>query len=243
MAKKWYDENYYQDDGTYKMIQNLLSKNKCKTILDVGCGTGRYVIKLSEIGLDISGIDISIDMIKKAKMKAPQLYFKCMDMKNIKLHRKFDAVVSLDSAFCYMLTNKDCIKAIESMKNVLNKNGLIILQTMNVWTDTVKEEIQGKWKEKNKRNGEIFQIEGFNELDLVEKILKQKNVYKKKTKNGYKIIAKDKEPVKLRFFTPNEIDLLFRISGIKTIGFYGDKNLNPFSEKNNYWLISVGRKI
>ena len=243
IAREWYDDFYYKDDGTVAMVENVLKRNKCKSVLDVGCGTGRHVIELSKKGYSCFGVDVSSAMIKKARENAPEIGFECMNMKNIKLHRKFDAIFSVDSAFCYMKSNDDCLQALASMRKLLNSDGILILQMMNVWTDVVKDNIKGKWRDVTKKNGKTFKIEGFNTLDPVEMLIRQKNVYMKKVDRKYKILAKDADPVNLRFHTPETIDLLFRFSGFKILGIYGNNKLSPVSEKNKDWFIVIGRKI
>jgi SAM-dependent methyltransferase len=48
----------------------------CKTI-DLGCGTGNYVIYLASLGFDVTGIDISPTAIKIAKENAKKKGIKC----------------------------------------------------------------------------------------------------------------------------------------------------------------------
>ena len=50
-----------------KALSNELKD--CRTLLDVGIGTGRFAKPLSECGFDIVGVDLSRKMILKAKMK------------------------------------------------------------------------------------------------------------------------------------------------------------------------------
>ncbi len=49
-----------------KKVLRYLNPNS-KTILDVGCGEGAYVRELSNRGLDITGLEISIESLKNAK--------------------------------------------------------------------------------------------------------------------------------------------------------------------------------
>jgi 2-polyprenyl-3-methyl-5-hydroxy-6-metoxy-1,4-benzoquinol methylase len=54
----------------YTLVLNEIKKIKKKlNIIDVGCGPGRYVYDLAKYGHNITGIDISTDMINIAKKK------------------------------------------------------------------------------------------------------------------------------------------------------------------------------
>jgi len=73
-----YDYLVYNDvknDYEVGKIINSTEPNTESIILDVGCGNGHHVSKLSEQNLNIIGIDISPSMIKKAKENYPNLSF------------------------------------------------------------------------------------------------------------------------------------------------------------------------
>ncbi len=57
-------------DGKQKEI--LISAMKLKTgerLLEIGCGTGRYVRYFTELGLDVTGVEPLTDLIKIARLK------------------------------------------------------------------------------------------------------------------------------------------------------------------------------
>ncbi|MHA2429087.1 MAG: methyltransferase domain-containing protein [Candidatus Hermodarchaeia archaeon] len=59
-------------DILVKEIQEIAAKGDL-TLLDVGCGTGNYSIALAELfELDFTGIDISEEMLEKARSKRPE---------------------------------------------------------------------------------------------------------------------------------------------------------------------------
>nr|WP_207745930.1 class I SAM-dependent methyltransferase [Clostridium sp. D53t1_180928_C8] len=62
------------------------------SILDVGCGTGILVNELKNMNFDVSGIDISKDMIDIAKEITKGIEFFVSDMKNFKLNKEFDMI-------------------------------------------------------------------------------------------------------------------------------------------------------
>lgn len=69
-----------------------------ETFLDVGCELGYFVRKLTEQGLDATGVDISPTKIRKAKLIAQKLGFKChffeMDAENLEFeNNSFDWVL------------------------------------------------------------------------------------------------------------------------------------------------------
>ena len=62
------DENLTRDlDRT--VTQETLMRLKCRSIVEIGCGTGKNTILLSQIAETVRAIDFSTSMIEKAKEK------------------------------------------------------------------------------------------------------------------------------------------------------------------------------
>lgn len=59
----------------YKRTINYLSTSDVKTVLDVGCGSGRYAIDLSKQGMKITGVDLAQEMLDIAESNSGKLEF------------------------------------------------------------------------------------------------------------------------------------------------------------------------
>ncbi len=80
------------------------SKVKPSLILDAACGTGSMTIELARRGYDMTGVDISADMLSIARERARQsglsddILFLCQDLGALELYGTVDAAVcTLDS--------------------------------------------------------------------------------------------------------------------------------------------------
>jgi len=134
LYSQYYDLLYSDKDYTQEVeyIDNLINKfaaNK-KTILDMGCGTGKHDELLCEKGYTVHGIDLSADMLRIAesrrKGKEKTLSFSQSNIQKLKLDKKFDVVVSLFHVMSYQNTNDELIKAFEVAKKHLSNNGIFI---------------------------------------------------------------------------------------------------------------------
>ena len=93
-------------------------------ILDIGAGTGFLSIMLAEMGYRVVGIDISEEMMKRAKKKAQDIgveaEFKLGDAENLSFETgSFDAIVN--RAVLWTLPNPE--KALAEWKRVLKPGG------------------------------------------------------------------------------------------------------------------------
>jgi 2-polyprenyl-3-methyl-5-hydroxy-6-metoxy-1,4-benzoquinol methylase len=70
-----YDESRFSDgigrhlDYVHKKILGSLADSLSKLVLEAGIGTGRFATWLTEKGFEVVGVDISKEMLRKAKMK------------------------------------------------------------------------------------------------------------------------------------------------------------------------------
>jgi SAM-dependent methyltransferase len=123
------DKNYLKE---VDYIDNLIKTNSIsnKTILDMGCGTGKHAELLCDKGYIVHGIDLSEDMLKIAEQrrtgKENKLHFTHSNIQDLNLDKKFDVVVSLFHVMSYQNSNNELIEAFKVAKKHLNKGGIFI---------------------------------------------------------------------------------------------------------------------
>lgn len=138
--------------GSYARYYNLLYKDKdyaaearyvheliqkhwpgSKTVLNLGCGTGNHDFELARLGYEVTGVDLSDEMLSTAKARhasidsaIPPLYFLQGDIRTVRLYKTFDAVISLFHVMSYQATNDDLQAAIATAKEHLAPGGFFI---------------------------------------------------------------------------------------------------------------------
>ncbi len=91
----WYDKMHNSHEIQHQDFINYLKSKKIKQILEIGCGTGVYPIKLKELFSDIeyTGTDISETAIKQCKQNS-SFEFIAGDFLKLNFTKKFDLVFS-----------------------------------------------------------------------------------------------------------------------------------------------------
>ncbi len=95
-------------------------------ILDLGCGTGHLAAALVGRGYDVTGIDISVDMLRYARENAPGAAFVCADAREFKLRPDFDLVISTFDSMNHMLTEDELERAFVNVRSCLKPGGRFI---------------------------------------------------------------------------------------------------------------------
>ncbi|OQA91000.1 MAG: dTDP-3-amino-3,4,6-trideoxy-alpha-D-glucopyranose [Elusimicrobia bacterium ADurb.Bin231] len=100
------------------------SKREARTLLDIGCG-GKNVFNLKRY-FNVTGIDLSPDMLAQAKELNLEYAFVLGNMRVFKLNTTFDAVL-IDDAISQMNTRADFEAAIRASYSHLNPGGVMIV--------------------------------------------------------------------------------------------------------------------
>ncbi len=101
-----------------------------RTAVDLACGTGSVAILLAKLGLQVTAVDMSEDMLCVATQKAEEMenkpVFVCQKLQELSLPRGVDlAVCALDS-MDYIIDPADCAEAIRRVYRILNPGGCFI---------------------------------------------------------------------------------------------------------------------
>ena len=131
---QWYETpmGRHVDDVETRCALALLQPFSGMKILDVGCGTGNFSLKLARMGCRVTGIDVSETMLAFAEQKAREekldVDFLIMDVCSLSFgDETFDAVTSM-AAFEFL---NDPELAMKEMFRVLKRNGALLIGTIN----------------------------------------------------------------------------------------------------------------
>ncbi len=96
--------------------------------LDLGCGTGNLTTLFSDKGIEMTGIDLSEDMLMVAREKSEgkDILYLNQDMCEFELYGTVDFIVSSLDCINYITDKRELLKVIKLANNYLNPGGLFI---------------------------------------------------------------------------------------------------------------------
>jgi len=138
----WFDSPYYhilyknRDEREAKVfidkLIDYLQIPEGSKLIDIACGKGRHAKYFEQKGMDVVGVDLSLNSINTAKKdENKNLQFSVHDMRENYQEETFDVVTNLFTSFGYFEDNKDEQKAINAMASNLKEEGLLIIDFMN----------------------------------------------------------------------------------------------------------------
>lgn len=177
-------------------------------ILDVGCGTGRHSVALTERGYTVTGVDLSPDMIGKAREKAAsrgyEVDFIVRDAAELDFNCEFDAAICLCEGCLCLLGDVDDphdrdLRVLGNIQRALKPGGLFI--------STVLSAI---------RSFRGTEVEGLSPgtFDPVTQVECMSHTFK--TKDGPVTME-----LRERHYTPSEFTLMLKVAGFEVKHLWG----------------------
>ncbi|MBA2878899.1 class I SAM-dependent methyltransferase [Anoxybacillus ayderensis] len=136
----WYDQ--LMSDAPYDqwcaLVERAVSSYQTgKRMLDLGCGTGELALRLAEKGFDVTGIDVSEQMLAIAQMKAQErgvdLSFFQQDMRDFGPFEPFDTIVIFCDSLNYLLQEEDVVATFSRVYDQLKSGGLFLFDVHSLF--------------------------------------------------------------------------------------------------------------
>lgn len=214
-----YSEKKYDIEVNYieKLIKNYLPS--AKEILDLGCGTGTHDFYLERKGYDVTGIDLSENMIsiardKQLKSGFIKTQFLQGDLRTINLERRFDVVVSLFHVMNYLTSNVDMYMGFRNAIKHVKNGGIFIFDCWYgpaVLTDLPKIGVRRLQNDKI-RTTRIVEPSFYPNRNVVDV---DYEIFVEEIETSRLVVIKERHSV--RYFFRNEIEALFIDFGVELI--------------------------
>ena len=160
----YYDEimEVIEYDQWVNFVKPYLKEND--KILDLACGSGTFAISIANLGYQISGLDLSNDIINVAKEKSKvnhvEIDYQVLDMTNFQYENKFNVITCFFDSVNFLKENQ-LQGLLDSVYNNLEENGYFIFDLFTYTkmkffnNTTIKDKLafsKYKWKMKVKND-------------------------------------------------------------------------------------------
>ena len=209
-------------------------------VLDLACGTGKLTLLLRELGFDMTGVDLSEEMLMVARDTCDQkginnILWLNQDMTDFELYGTVDACVCTLDSLNYLTSLDNLKKCLLLVKNYLIPDGVFVFDLNTPYR--------------------FEMIYGNNSYILEDKdtLLAWQNHYSKRSKicSFYlSIFERQSDDSYIRYdeiqrekcYSMKQIKSLLKELDFEIINVYGDTQKSPVTEESEKWYFTVRNK-
>lgn len=209
-------QTFIDYDDEYQFYNNFLIEHHCKTVLEIGSGTGNLAQRFLQNHTDYIGLDYSESMIEIAQERNKSGIFVYGDMREFELKKSVDSILITGRSTSYLITNQDINNMLDSIYKNLNKGGILIFDIIDA----------NRFIPFTKENPVIIHEAYYQGVNYYRssnwKTTSSENFMLQWTANYYTINDQRKEIIAddfstVRVFTLNEIQLFLYLNGFEII--------------------------
>src|SRR5215475_13243477 len=203
------------------------------TVLDLCCGPGRHSLALAKRGIQVTAVDRSEFLLRKAKEEAAnsnlEIEFVSDDMRRFVRDNSFSLILNMFTSFGYFDDQEDDLKVLRNAYRSLKPEGAIVIDLLG------KEPLARR-----------YQATGSTELIDGSLLIERHEIREDWTRcQNEWILVKDGTAktfnFQTRLYSGQEMKDIMRRAGFEEIEVFGDLDGNEYGI-NAARLIAVGRK-
>ena len=134
-------DNLMQDapyEDWHQLVSHFIERlnPRGKKLLDLGCGTGKLSIRFAESGFEVTGVDMSEDMLAYAQAETiangETVQYVQQDLRTLEGMNDFDIAFSLCDVMNYITDEEELKQVFTRIATSLSENGLFIFDVHSV---------------------------------------------------------------------------------------------------------------
>jgi SAM-dependent methyltransferase len=236
----WTAEVYdYQTQGRGNDVPFwlALAEESGGPVLEVGCGTGRVTIPVARAGHEVTGLDMSPNMLAVARSKLEQesrevqtrVSLEEGDMRGFSLGQRYGLVLIPYSAFQVLLEREDQRSCLTCCGEHLEARGRLAIDVFHPKLSRLTREIpvQEGPEEFDGPEGVRVQWSGETEYDLAKQNLRSRWRYERAGDGGKSVVSE--HLLELHYFFRFEMEWMLEACGFEVEALYGDFERSPFA--------------
>ena len=235
--------NFYSDAQRYDLVMGAYASGDPlnfyrrqvarygEPVLELACGSGRLTIPLANEGLNITGMDISQDMLNLAKLKAStggvNIRFIQGDMRSFDLEEKFKFIFVPAQSLSHLYTRTEIEDCFACVRRHVDSNGRFLIELFNSSVKLLARETDRRYP-----IGQSDEPEGGPQVFVTSEVSYDAATQVNHIRLLFRDEASNQETTlsfEMRQFFPQEIDALLWYNGFLIEHKYGSYDEGEFS--------------
>ncbi|MHB0877230.1 MAG: class I SAM-dependent methyltransferase [Anaerolineae bacterium] len=203
-----------------------LAEESAGTVIEVGCGTGRLLLPLAEAGHTVFGVDVSRQMLLRARRRlagfdsAARVRLLQGDVRQLPVRDARLAVMALNT-FCHFTRPEEQHEALTSVRGALSPGGILALDVPNPHAefDARPDGVPTLEAVHESEDTTVYEW-SVTEADAAAQTMSVRLIYDACDASG--AMRRQSHAYLLRLFYRYELELLLRGAGFGEVQLFGD---------------------
>ena len=204
------------EDAACRFLAELAGDGRA---LEFGIGDGRIAIPLAERGVEVAGIDVSADQVRRLRSKpgGSAIDVTVDDMTSAVVSGTYSLVYVVFNTIFNLRTQDDQVRCFENAARHLDDHGAFVVETVvpSAWTDE-HEYVRPRWIGREGVGINVCRYEPVTQV-LVENLVRLSGNGISSRAGAYRLIW------------PSEMDLMARLAGLRLSQRWAGWNKEPFT--------------
>jgi SAM-dependent methyltransferase len=207
-------------------------------VLEVGCGTGRVLMEIAARGIEIDGLDPSDSQLRVLRAKLDRsssgahhrVRLHRADMRTFALDRPFRLIMAPFRPVQHLYTVADQVAAFRNIRKHLLPEGRFAFDTFYPKYHMLEEELNVErpdleWPDPEVPGRIIRRSFVREQVDRLNQVFSGLFIFR--TLEGDKIVAEEREGLRMSYYTYPQFMLLFELCGFRVLEEYGSFSREP----------------
>lgn len=221
-------------DAQRALLSELLIRHPARRAVDMGCGTGVHAVALAQLGLDVTGVDVSAGMLEKAHAHADEtgvtVEFVQGDFLAAIPRPPADLILCLGNSIPHLDSRAALTEVLTHWRGLLGSQGRAVIQLLNY----ARVLASGERIVNIRRDGEATIVRFY---DFLEETLRF-NILTIRDENGR--LSHELQSTMLFPFVRDDFETAAQQAGFRSIEFFGSLQLSPFSSESTDLVVMMG---
>ena len=213
-------------DAEALFIRKALRLRKGRRVLDAPCGAGRVTVHLAKMGLDVTGIDLRPQFVRRARARCRKEgvagTFKAMDLRMLDVENEFHGIVNWQGSFGYF-SDEENAGLVRRYARALRKGGRLLIDQVN------REFILRHFRHQSEADGVVMRSRWDPATERI---------------HGTWINSRGgrrKNELHIRLHTPGQMQQILENAGLRVTRMYGSFMGDKYRRGSNR-MITVGKR-
>ncbi len=230
-----FEKRFVQERPFFRL---LVERYAVKTALDAGCGSGFHSLLLAELGVRVTAVDASAQMIRLTKSHArgrdasiETLVASFEELGDV-LKKRFSAVFVMGNSLPHLLKTDNLRRALKNFSDLLEPEGILFTQNLNY--DRILAHHDRIQNVKEVGDKTFVRSYEFDQDGILFSIMTR-------TTSGERSGQKS-QTIRLRPLLQNDLVRILTETGFTEVKVFGSISMDPFKPESSKDLVVLARK-